>query len=165
MKIKLTNLAITYYCSADKRKIRFIKEVSEDPLINHFVSHTMDEWLEDSEDVDQLLIGPAYIIEDNRKLVGFIRPAFMDTNGILNLHYAVHPDYRKQGYGTKILTETSKYLFRNMDAVKQIELYIKEINTGSIRCAENARFEYEREFKSRQDDCMIKVYVKNGSRH
>lgn len=37
MKIKMDSLVITEYCCNDKRKIRFIKEISEDPLINHKV--------------------------------------------------------------------------------------------------------------------------------
>lgn len=165
MKIKLDSLIITNYCSTDKGKYCFIKEISEDPLINQFVSHTMDEWLEDSEGVDRLLIGPAYIIEEQRKLIGIIRLASLDDMGVLNLHYGIHPAFRKQHYGTKILKEVPKYIFNSMSSVKQIELHIKEINTGSIRCAENTKFEYEREFKSRQDDCMIKVYVKNSGRY
>lgn len=155
MKIKMDSLVITNYCNTDKRKYRFIKEISEDPLIKYFVSHNMDEWLEDSEDVDKLLIGPAYIIADERRLVGFIRLANLDEEGILNLHYGVHPDYRKKGYGTRILLETSKYLFKNMNAVKEIELYISEINKGSIGCATNAHFVYGREYRA---DYMVKVY-------
>mgnify|MGYP000071483098 CR=1 FL=1 len=97
-----------------------IKEISEDPLVRHFVSNNMNEWLEDSIDTEKLLVGPAYIVASDRKLVGFIRCAFLDTNGILNLHYGVHPDYRKMHYGTKILEETSEYLFRSDMPIKNI---------------------------------------------
>ncbi len=158
MKIKMNNLVITEYCSTDKRKYRFVKEVSEDPLIRHFVSNSMDEWLEDSEGLDELLVGPAYIIEDKRKLIGLIRLAFLDCDGTLNLHYAVHPGYRKQHYGTEILQEVSQYIFQKFPNIKKIELYIKEINTGSMKCAENANYIYERSFPSRNDDCKIKIY-------
>ena len=142
MKIKLNSLVITEYCSIDKRKYRFIREISKDQLVNYFVSNTMDEWLEESEGLNDLIIGPAYIIEDNRKLVGIIRLAALDDEGILNLHYAVHHDYRKQGYGTKILSEVRSHIFKNMPDVKKIDLYIKEINKGSIKCAINAGYEY-----------------------
>ena len=114
MKTKISNLIITDYCSSDKRKLRFIKEISTDPLVCQFVSNHLDEWLEDSEGTDKLLVGPAYIMADNRKLVGFIRCAFVDSDGVLNLHYGVHPDYRKMNYGTQILIESSKYIFQNM---------------------------------------------------
>ena len=159
MKIKIGSLMITEYCYDDKRKYRFTKEISEDPLINHFVSHNMDEWLEDSEGVDKLLIGPAYIIAEERKLVGIIRLAFLENNGTLNLHYGVHPSYRKQHYGTRILQEVPKYIFKELTKIKTIELYISEINKGSICCAENANFKYEREFQLRKNDSKTKVYA------
>lgn len=161
MKIKMDSLVITEYCSSDKRKFRFIKDISEDPLINHFVSHNMDEWLEDSEGVDELLIGPAYIVEEQNKLVGFIRLAYLELDGTLNLHYGIHPDYRKQHYGTRILQEVSKYIFKRLPNVKKIELYIKEINKGSLHCAKNANFNFQREFESRHDECKVMVYAKN----
>lgn len=160
MKIKMNSLVITEYCSSDKRKYRFKKEISEDPLINHFVSPNMDEWLEDSEGLNQLLIGPAYIIAEERKLVGFIRMASLDQNGTLNLHYGVHPDYRRNHYGTKILLEVQKCIFHQFPNVKKIELHIKEINKGSICCAEKAKFWYESEYHPRHYDCKIKIYSK-----
>lgn len=160
MKMKMNHLIITEYCSTDKRKYRFVKDMSEDPLVRHFVSNSMEEWLEDSEGLQEVLVGPAYIIEDERKLIGFIRLAFLDSDGTLNLHYAVHPNYRKQHYGTKILQETSQYIFKNFSNIKKIELYIKEINTGSIKCAEHANFIYEKDFPSRKDDCKIRIYQK-----
>ena len=159
MKAKIKNLTITDYCSTDKRKIRFVKEITSDPLVCHFVSSVMDEWIEDSEGTDRLLVGPAYIMADDRKLIGFIRCASLDNDGIMNLHYGVHPDFRRMHYGTQILTESSKYIFENMKNVSAIELYIKQINKGSAKCAINANFTYDRSIPSRSDDCLVNVYT------
>lgn len=159
MKEMIKNLTITEYCSSDKRKIRFIKEIDNDPLIKHFVSNSMAEWIEDSENLEKVLVGPAYIVCDNRKLVGFIRCASINDN-ILNLHYGVHPSYRRQNYGTMILNEVPKYLFNHFDSVKEIELWIKEINKGSIKCAIKNDFIYKNEISSRVDDCKIMIYSK-----
>lgn len=160
MKIKLDSLIITEYCSQDKRKIRFIKEISNDQLINHFVSSHLQKQLEESEGTNKIDIGHTYIIEDKRKLVGFIRLAFMDFDGVLQLHYGVHPDFRRQQYGTKILKETSNYILKTIKPVKKIELYINQQNKGSIKCAENAMFKLEREFKSPKSEFSTKVYMK-----
>lgn len=157
MKIKISNLVITDYCSTDKRKIRFIKEIKEDPLICHFVSNFIDNHLKESEGSTELLVGPAYIIEDKRKLVGFIRCAFLDFDGVLNLHYAVHPSYRRMHYGSKMLLDVSKYILKNM-SVNAIELYIKDINSGSIKCAKNANFTFDRSFQTSIDG-KINVYI------
>lgn len=158
MKIKMDNLVITEYCSNDKEKYHFIKDVSEDKLIKKYVSNNMDEWLEDSEGLDKIYVGPAYIIEDKEKLVGFIRLSSLNKDGVLDLHYATHPVYRKQNYGTKILLEVSKYIFKNILSINKIELHIKEINIGSIKCAKKAKFKFDREYIPRYDDCKVKVY-------
>lgn len=160
MKIKLDSLYITEYCHSDKRKYRFIKEVGEDPLINQFVSYHIDNHLENSENLNDLEIGPAYIIADQRKLVGLIRLANLDFDGTLELHYAVHPDYRRQHYGTKILAEVSKYVFKNVQDVKMIELYIKEINKGSLKCATNAGFLFDRDLTPLSNNYSVKVFNK-----
>ena len=160
MKIKMNSLVITEYCSSDKRKYRFKKEISEDPLINHFISHNIDEWLENSEGLEKLLVGPVDIIAEQRKLVGFIRIASLDQDGTLNLYYGVHPDYRGNHYGTKILQEVQKCIFQKFPNAKKIELHIKEINSGSIRCAENAGFKLIRDEQLRKDDSKLKIYMK-----
>lgn len=161
MKEKMKNLVITNYCSTDKRKYRFIHEVKEDPLIRDFVSPNIEQYLNDSEGVSRLKVGPAYIIADQRKLVGFIRLATLNLNGVLNLHYGVHPSFRKQHYGTKILVETGSYLFQSMPDVKKIELYIHERNTGSLGCASNACFQFDREFYDKDGLSLTKVYSRS----
>lgn len=161
MKIKMDSLIITEYCSTDKRKYRFIKEISQDPLIIQFVSPNIEEYLEKSENIEDLMIGHTYIIADERKLVGLIKLASL-KEGILNLYYATHPDYRKneKHYGSKILKETSKYLLKNLKEVNQIELRIKEINKGSIKCAEKAGFKLTKE-KNSKIDSKIMIYRMN----
>ena len=159
MNIRIKNLTITEYDELDKRKIRFIKDIKEDQLVGRYVSNTMDEWLEDSRGLDKLLVGPAYIISDKRKLVGFIRMASLNKNGEVDLHYGVHPDFRKQGYGSKILLEVSNYLLKNTEYVKRIKLDIKEENKGSILCAENANFTLYNMIKTKQDGNVL-VYIK-----
>ena len=161
MKLKMDSLIITEYCSTDKRKYRFIKEVSQDPLIIQFVSPSIKEYLEKSENIDNLSIGNTYIIADERKLVGLIKLASL-KEGRLNLYYATHPDYRRneKHYGSKILKETSKYLLKNMKEVTEIELSIKEINKGSIKCAEEAGFKLETQTTSKRDSKLM-IYKKS----
>lgn len=162
MKIKMDSLVITEYCYTDRRIERFCKEISEDPLFNQFVSHNVDEFIEDSLNTNKLLVGPGYIIADGRKLVGYLRLDQLDLSGVLNLHYGVHPAFRrnKEHYGTKILLESSKYIFKTINSVKKIELFIKEINKGSIKCAENAGYELNREITSQKGNNKILVYDK-----
>lgn len=140
MTKSIGNLKITSFCSDNAEHIKFAREVTEDLLIRKYVSHNMDEWLEDSENTDKLYVGPAYIIKHNEQLVGFIRMASLAKDGRLNLHYGVHPEHRKNHYGTKILTEVPNYIFETMPNVEKIQLFIKSINESSIRCAKNTGF-------------------------
>lgn len=162
MNIKLKNLYITEYASDDKRKYRFTKEISEDPLVSIYVSPRISKLIESSEGLDELKVGPTYIIGDKRKLVGFIRIASIEKETkTLDLHYGVHPDYRKMGYGTKILTEVSDYLLKNnYHDVKHIKLLISNINEGSSFCARDANFKLSNIIKEKNYGNIL-VYTKS----
>lgn len=122
----------------------------------------MREWIEESEHTDKLLVGPGYIVSDDRKLIGYLRLAELSLDGVLNLHYGVHPAFRRnpKHYGTRILMESSQYIFKNITNVKRIELFIKGINKGSIKCAENANYQLNREIVARNGNDKILVYAK-----
>lgn len=111
----------------------------------------------------QVISRPGYILTDGRKLVGYLRLAELDLNGVLNLHYGVHPDFRRnpEHYGTRILLESSQYIFQNINNVKTIELFIKEMNKGSIKCAQNANYKLAREIEPKKGNGKILVYSRN----
>ena len=158
MNIKLKTLNITTFNEFDKRKIRFVSDIKEDPLVKYFVSKRIDAYFEESKDDEELVINNAYIITDNKKPVGFIRLARLNHIGELELHYGVSPNFRKKGYGTKILEEVGDYLLKR--DVNKIKLDIKENNKGSIRCAEKANYHFERAISLGYDDPKVLTYVK-----
>lgn len=162
MKIKMNTLTIIEYCCTDRRIERFCKEVEEYPLFTHYVSSDIGKLIEDSQNMNELLVGPGYILADERKLIGYLRLADLDFDGVLNLHYGVHPDFRRniKHYGTRILMESSQYIFKNISNVKRIELFIKEMNKGSIKCAENANYILSREIVAKNGNNKILVYDK-----
>ena len=140
MKIKLKTLTITTYDIDNKKKYRFVREMANDPLICSFVSNKLEHELIKSHDDNEVLIGSSYIVCDDKKLVGYLKLAELDMEGILTIHYAVHPDYRCQGYGAKILTETIYYVKHHIDKANSIRLYINNKNNRSISCAEKAGY-------------------------
>lgn len=158
MNIKLKTLNITTFNEFDKRKIRFVSDIKEDPLVKNFVSKKLEYYFEKSKDDQDLVIENAYIITDNKKPVGFIRLASLDHLGELELHYGVSPDFRKKGYGTKILEEVGDYLLKR--DVKKIKLNIKEKNERSIKCAEKAKYHFERSITLGYGEEKILAYVK-----
>ena len=140
MKIKLKTLNITTYDIDSKKQYRFVNEMADDPLICQMVTVKMAHELIKSHDDIDVLIGSAYIVCDEKKLVGYLKLAELDMSGVLTIHYAVHPDYRHQGYGTKILKETIYYAKHHIDKANSIRLYINKQNNRSILCAEKAGY-------------------------
>ena len=162
MKIDLKSLYITNYVEDDKRIKRFMDNVCNDPLVRNLVSPNMEgnfKLINLYDDEDKLNIGPAYIVGDERKLVGFIRLATISDSGVVDMHYGVNPEYRNQGYGAKILLEVGDYVLKNVDNVKKIKLDIKNLNIKSIKCAEKAGYKHEYSVDLGSDYKML-VYTK-----
>ena len=159
MKIQLDSLVITEYCSNNIEKCHFVKEIAKDHLVCYFVSKVMDEFFEDSDQLEDIFVGASYIVQDNNDLIGFIHLSFVHED-VLNLHYGVHPKFRRnvKHYGAKILKETKNCLFERFSDVSEIELYINEINRGSIKCAEEAGYIYRKEFSNRRGT-RFKIYT------
>lgn len=162
MKIELKSLYITNYEDSDKRKVKFLKSVCSDPLVHNFVSFKMEDnfKLADLYDNDDLNVGPAYVIGDQRKLVGFIRMARLSDSGVLDLHYGVNPEYRNQGYGSRILLEVGDYILKNIKEVKKIKLDIRSINIKSVKCAKKAGYNYEYSVDIGEGEFKTLVYTK-----
>ena len=60
---------------------------------------------------------------------------------LYNLNYGVHPNYRNQGYGTKILKEVSDYTLSEKN--KGVRISISKTNEYSIKAALSAGYELE----------------------
>ena len=153
MDIKLYSLSITNFDSNDIEKIRFVKEMKAANEKDHFLYNCIDELIKKSETTPQLHIGYGYIIKDQEKLIGYFRPARRENCYVLSVDYGVHPKFRHQGYGTKILVETSEFFLNNFDDIHAIKLLINCSNEYSIKCAQKANFiqssfAYEPEFYS-----------------
>ena len=140
MKVRLKTLNITTYDQDNKKKYRFVREMASDPLIFAFVSNKLEYELIKSQNDSEVLIGSSYIVCDDKKLVGYLKLAEFDMSGVLTIHYAVHPDYRHQGYGVKILNETIYYAKHNIDKANFIRLYINNKNNRSVSCAKKAGY-------------------------
>ncbi len=140
MEIKLKSLTVTDYDSNDMDKVKFIKEVSEDPAIVEYVFPHPDKWLTMPTYSDKIESSCCYFVKDQDKIVGFFKPfIYFDTD--LGIDYAVHPNYRNMGYGKKILVEVSDYFFEKN--IRKAILCIDENNAASIAAAQNAGFTLE----------------------
>ena len=91
---------------------------------------------------------------DNDVIVGSIRAK--ERNGTVYIgKLMVHPDYRRNGYGTKLLTEIEKYF-----PDKRYELFTSTRSTGNIRLYRNLGYKmFDR--KAITDELQF-VYMEKG---
>ena len=91
---------------------------------------------------------------DDDSIVGSIRAK--ERNGTVYIgKLMVHPDYRRNGYGTKLLTEIEKY-FPN----KRYELFTSTRSTGNIRLYQNLGYKMF-DCKAITDELQF-VYMEKG---
>ena len=158
MKIKMKSLYITDYTESDIRKIKFIEELKCDPLICKYLYKDIDKSLKLSHDMEKLEYGESYLIEDQENVIGYVRLADFEEKN-LELHYAVHPQFRHKGYGSRLLGEASDYLLDKFNNIKRLCLYIDITNINSIRCAKSAKFKANKILKY-DDDKKILLFTK-----
>ena len=151
MNISIGNLTITNYCVENINHINFRKDMMKDDLVYEFVSTTIGNDLLETQGIEELELGRSYIIEDHKKPVGYIYiGSIEDSKNIVELRYAVHPEYRRlgylgysnpsrKGYGQQILEECRNYLF-TLDDIEGIDLHVRKDNEASIGCAKKAKY-------------------------
>ena len=125
MNIPIGNLTITSFCSQNATHIKFRHDLSQDDAFYEFVSIDIEKDLHEVSNDEKLELENAYIIQDKDKLVGYIYiEGISETEEIVELRYAIHPEFRRlgylgysdsnrRGYWEQILEECSRYLFYN----------------------------------------------------
>lgn len=138
MDISIGNLTISSFCVDNVEHIIFRKELIEDKCFHKFFPHfTEDTVLKPIINDNEIKLKNSYIIRDNNKLVGWIRIGGIDKD--ITFDCAVHPSFRKMGYGSMIIDECSNYLFEN-DIAQEIECVIREDNSDCINCISKHKY-------------------------
>lgn len=151
MQISIGNLKITSFCAGNSQHQKFRFDLMRDDAIYEFVSTTIGKDLDEYEEEDDIKLEHSYMIQDHDKLVGYIyTEGISKEEGIVELRYAVHPEYRRlkflgysdpnrKGYGQQILEECCRYLF-TFDDINSVDLHIRKDNDASIGCAKKAKY-------------------------
>lgn len=105
----------------DERK-NFINDISQDPLLRSVI------------DNDTINL-PIFVITDEKEIIGYIAADKYEKERFLCLcYFYVKPEYRSQGYGTKLLTDVIdrfkndyRYIYGFVDErnIKAFEYYKK----------------------------------------
>ena len=143
MEIKLNDLQIVSYDSKNGPIKQFIKSIKNDELIKYYCGRYVADKIMSSENCSKLLLETGYMITNNNNLIGYIATDKLEYNSV-GLECGVHPLFRNQGYGSKILKEVSDFLLQR-DFIEQIDLSIDSENIYSEKCAINALFKLENE--------------------
>lgn len=142
MKINIGRLDIVTYNDKDKeigkKQYKFIKKLDRDREISRYVPTDVKGTLLASKSVERIEDGYAFLIEKDGKPIGFIQ-IYSNFRNIYLINYGIGRQYRKKGYGTLLLEETSRYLLDNVNC-NGVRLNILEDNIGSNLCALNAGF-------------------------
>ena len=89
-----------------------------------------------------------YIVRDIQKdeLIGYL---YLDKpyEKEMDISYAVHPDYRLEGYGRMILKSSSDFILEKDKSIENIALIINPDNYASKRVAESVGFVQEGNIK------------------
>lgn len=151
MEQKLETLSMI---SFDNDNIMHNKVKREFLFDSDFRKYFGEMFLKDEEkyfkNSDHIELKKVYFIKDNDQIIGLVRFFSYHELGFVNIQYAVLPDYRRQGYGKKIVKELTNYLMKNYD-IKCIEADIDKNNVGSIKTVlsvgyqnENGKYKYRR---------------------
>src|SRR5574344_2541065 len=136
MTIKLDKLILQSYDNKNEQHRNFKYSILRDESFNKFFGQMFiknsDEYFKET---DNLEVKKIYLIQDEENIIGMIRLFDKNNFDIINLQYAVAPEFRNMGYGKKILKEISEY-FKNYT----IDLDINKNNIPSINCAIDSGF-------------------------
>ncbi len=80
-----------------------------------------------------------FVVEENGKIVGYI---IGDRERNLIVSIAVHPDYRRKGYGRKLM----EYLLKHMHG--EVILQVRKSNKGAIEFYKKLGFKVKKEIRN-----------------
>lgn len=104
--------------------------------------HQLEERLRDSRKGDGLLFSNAYLALFQGTIFGYLYVSSMRKNSVY-LEYMVLEQFRGQHLGSKLLDETTNFLFENFDNLKEIHLDISRDNQKSINTAESCGYYFD----------------------
>ena len=145
MNIQLETLNLVRYNEQQHSSLK--KELEIGNSSSNYI-HQIGERLEASKDNNRSIYQSAFVVEAKEIPVGYLFISTM-THDEVFLEYAVLKDFRRMGYGSRIISETTEYLFQEHN-IRSIRLDIDPSNKNSILIADLCGFIFdEEEYESR----------------
>lgn len=142
--IELQSLSLTKY----NEKYESIKEELEKGISASKYIHQIKERLEKSNKEDKTIYNNAFIVLEQNNPIGYLFISSMINDEVF-IEYSILKEYRRKGYGKKLVNEISDYLFENNN-IKSIILDIDPSNKNSMLLASSCGFFFdEDDYESR----------------
>ena len=138
--IDLETLSLHIIDKQNKNDLEFVKKLFKDKDIKKWV-HGISNIL--NENKEQKLFGHGFIVKDNNDYIGYIGIGeFNENEKCVYLRAGLDKDKVGMGYGKKILTEITEYIFSNFEEVADIKLKIDKNNKASLGTANSCGYKW-----------------------
>lgn len=143
MIINLKSFSITNYDNKVSENVKFLEEIKKDEEITKNLEDVPDS-LERSIGLSNLRLNISYLVKQEEAAIGLVRLAKKNSNcHDISVDIAIHPLFRRKGYGTILLKEISDYILTNSTLIKNIKLDIASSNKNAAKLAAKANFKLE----------------------
>lgn len=144
MKFKMGEFTLLNYQKDKKLMVRFVDEMKEDILVCNLLSGSFDELLKEPRNPEKIEIGNSYIVSiDGRRPIGYLHFYELSFDHMLELRYAIHPDYRGYHYGSALLSQATDFSFFKFPMISGTRFIIHPENFKSRKCALHAFYQEE----------------------
>lgn len=119
------------------RHYSLLQGMSMDKKIQLYIARDFLKYLSEYQAVsdDKIEVGKMYAFIKGDREIGIVGSTKMDSEGILDVIYAIKKSERGKGHGANILNEITNYYLNNINGIKGIKLVIDEVNKESIGTA------------------------------
>ena len=140
MNIKLDTLNLTRY---DSEKHVFLKEELEKGESSSRFIHQIAQRLDNSSYAGENIFQSAFVVLDGNMPIGYVYISSNKKDEVF-LECSLLKNFRKMGYGKRLLNEVSDYLFENHN-IRCIKGDVDPSNKNSLMMLEACGYEFDEE--------------------
>lgn len=134
----LETLSLYIIDKQNKNDLEFIKKLFHDENIKKWVNGISNIL---SENINKDFFGSGFIVKLNDEYIGYVGiGSFNEKERCVYLRAGISNDKTGLGYGKRILSEITNYIFSNYDMVENIKLKINKENIPSLRTANSCGY-------------------------
>ena len=135
--IKLETLSLHIIDKQNKNDLEFVKKLVKNEGIKKWV-HGISNIMSSNEKKE--FFDKGFIVKDNDLYIGYLGIGSLNEEKSVYLRAGLDSDVIGMGYGKKILSEITEYIFSNYQEAECIKLKIDRENIPSLRTANSCGY-------------------------